>query len=262
MPHVEANGVRMHYRWDGPTDAPILAFSNSLGTNVTMWDAQAAVLGKRFRILRYDTRGHGGSSIPGGPYSIDQLAGDFLALLDAIGIAGCSFCGLSMGGMIGMWIAVHHPKRLNKLMVANSAAKIGSADTWNPRIARVRNEGMNIVASEVIARWFTPDFRKQQPDKVIPLQRMLESTNPAGYAACCEAIRDMDQRAAVGSITLPTLIISGESDPVTPPAEGNALAHAIKNAKHITLKAAHLSNIERSEEFTDALASFLEDSNA
>jgi 3-oxoadipate enol-lactonase len=261
MAHINTNGIRIHFECEGPLEAPVLAFSNSLGTNLGMWDLQARALQDRFRILRYDTRGHGQSSVPDGPYSIDQLANDFLCLLDALQIRTTSFCGLSMGGMIGLWLANHAPDRFEKMIIANSAAKIGTADTWNQRISKVRNEGMSDVAREVVARWFSTEFRDKSADVVSTYRRMLESTDVIGYCNCCEAIRDMDQRADVASINLPVLIISGDLDPVTPPSEGDYLARNISDAKYKRLRAAHLSNIECAEEFTEALRLFLEDRN-
>jgi len=261
MPLADANGIRIYYEIEGPATTPVLAFSNSLGTNLHMWDAQAGALKDRFRILRYDTRGHGQTSAPGGPYTIQLLASDFIALLDGLGIDQCHFCGLSMGGMTALWLAVHHANRVKKIVVANSAAKIGTAESWNLRISKVASEGMANVACEVVARWFTPEFQNEKPEVVSVLRRMLETTDLKGYIANCEAIRDMDQRESVAGISIPTLIISGEHDPVTPPAEGDALANAIRGAKHVKLKAAHLSNVERASEFTGALAAFLEARN-
>ncbi len=262
MPHVEANGVRQHYTIEGPPDASLVAFSNSLGTNTRMWDPQIPTLRTRYRVLRYDSRGHGDSSSPAGPYTIAQLAADFMALLDALGMSHCCFCGLSMGGMIGLWLAVNYPSRVKALVVANSAARIGTADTWNRRIAEVQEDGMHSVARNVIARWFTSGFRAQHPDTVASLQEMLETTDPRGYTACCGAIRDMDQRAAISTVAVPTLIISGASDPVTPPSEGEALAASIVGAKHVKLPAAHLSNVECPKEFNSALLSFFKESYA
>jgi len=258
VPFVETDRIRIHYELEGAPTAPVLAFSNSLGTNLRMWEEQASALKDRFRILRYDTRGHGQTSAPAGPYTIQLLASDFIALLDGLGITECRFCGLSMGGMTALWLAVHHPDRVKKIVVANSAAKIGTAESWNLRIHTVASEGMANVAREVVARWFTPEFQNEKPEVVSALRRRLETTDLKGYIANCEAIRDMDQRASVAGISIPTLIISGEHDPVTPPTEGQALADAIRGAKHVKLKAAHLSNVERASEFTRALAAFLE----
>lgn len=261
MPFVEANGVRTRYSWDGPANAPVVAFSNGLGTNLHMWDEQSFALQQRFRILRYDTRGHGDSGVTEGPYSIEQLATDFLSLLDALKIETCQFCGLSMGGMIGLWLAANHPKRFEKVVLANTAAKIGTSEMWNQRIAMVFDEGMPAVANGLLARWFTPGFQRSEPGKVAKIRRAFELTNPLGYTACCAAIRDMDQRSTVASIKVPTMIISGEYDPVTPPSESDALASAIAGAMHVKLPAAHLSNVERSTEFSNVLSSFLEDRN-
>jgi 3-oxoadipate enol-lactonase len=163
--------------------------------------------------------------------------------------------------MLGLQLAIHNPNRLEKLAVSNTGAKIGTAESWNERIKTVRRRGMAKVASDVVRRWFTPDFLEREPDTVAHMQQMLAATNSDGYAACCEAIRDMDQREEVAHINVPTLIISGTEDPVTPPREGAMLANAIKGARHEQLRASHLSNVERPHDFTQSLISFLEDDN-
>lgn len=259
MPLVEANGIRLNYVFEGPEDAPVVAFSNGLGTDLHMWDEQAPALKQRFRVLRYDTRGHGGSDVTDGSCSIAQLATDFLSLLDVLEIDRCSFCGLSMGGMVGLWLAAHRPGALNKVVLANTAAKIGTTEMWNQRIAKVFAEGMPSVADGMLPRWFTASFLRSQPAKVATIRQVFEATDPRGYAASCEAIRDMDQRAAVGTVKVVTTIISGEHDPVTPPSESHALASAISGARHITLPAAHLSNVECPDEFNKVLLSCFED---
>src|SRR2546428_659528 len=170
-------------------------FSNSLGTNFSMWDPQASEFKKHFRILRYDTRGHGQSSVTPGPYSIEQLGQDLIALLDALQLDRVHFCGLSMGGMIGMWLGANAPERLSQVILCSTAAKIGTPETWNARIAAVRKDGMKQVASSVVERWFSPAFREKVPGTVASVQRMLEEANAEGYAACCAAVRDCDFRA-------------------------------------------------------------------
>ncbi len=261
MPLIEANGIQLNYVCEGPNDAPVVAFTNGLGTDLHMWDEQSSALKQHFRVLRYDTRGHGKSAVSHGPYSIEQLAADFLSLLDALEIERCHFCGLSMGGMVGLWLGAHRPEVLNKMVVANTAAKIGTAEMWNQRIAKVFDEGMASVADAMLPRWFTSRFQQSQPAKVARIRRVFEATDPHGYAASCEAIRDMDQRATVGTIKVTTAIISGDQDPVTPPSESDALAAAISGARQVTLPAAHLSNIECPAEFTKVLISFFEERN-
>jgi len=257
MPFADLHGLRVHYSLTGKENAPALIFSNSLGTNFSMWDPQAAALEKNFRILRYDTRGHGQTAVPPGPYSIEQLSRDVLALLDHLKLDRVNFCGLSMGGMIGQWLGVNAPQRFHRLVLCNTAAKIGTAEMWNARIATVRKGGTKSVAAAVVERWFTPEFRAASPAQVATALHMLENSPAAGYAECCAAIRDMDQRETVKNVRVPTLVIAGAKDPVTPPAEGRFLAEHIPGAKYAELPAAHLSNIEASAQFTTELLNFL-----
>ena len=247
------NDVRIHYRFDGPEDAPVLVFSNSLGTSLSMWEPQVSIFARRFRLLRYDTRGHGLSAVTPGPYSIDQLGRDVLSLLDALGIGKVSFCGLSMGGMTGMWLGGNAPERLHRLVVCNTAALIGSPEVWNGRIALVRQGGMAAIADSVLQRWFTPSFIANAPGQIDFVRQMLLQTPAEGYIANCEAIRDMDQRDTISRITTPTLVIAGSRDPATPPEEGKFIAAKIAGAKYVELDSAHLSNIEAAKEFNEAL---------
>ena len=256
MPFVEVGELRTHYALTGDKQ-PVLVFSNSLGTDFSMWDPQMAELEGTFRILRYDTRGHGKSSVTPDDYRIEQLGRDVLALLDALRIDRVHFCGLSMGGMIGMWLGIHSPERLHRLILCNTAARIGTQEMWNARIATVRRDGMKSVATAVIERWFTPEFRASSPEKVAHAQRMLENSPPEGYASCCAAIRDMDQREGVAQIKVPTLVIYGGKDPVTPPSDAHFLREQIPGAVEIEFPAAHLSNVEQAEAFTGAVSNFL-----
>ena len=257
MSFMNKDGVRIHYEIEGREDAPVLVLSNSLGTDLGMWAPQMPALLQHFRVLRHDARGHGQSDVAPGPYTIAQLGGDVLALMDQLGIARAHFCGLSMGGMIGMWLGTHHASRLNRLVLCNTAAKIGTHDTWNPRIAKVEAEGMASVVDTVLDRWFTPGFRQRAPEQVAVVRDMLLRTAPTGYNANCAAVRDMDQRAEVTSISVPTLVIAGTHDGSTPAADGRAVADAIPGARYVELDAAHLSNWEQTEQFTEALVGFL-----
>lgn len=256
MPLVDYGGLKTHYALTGEGES-VLVFSNSLGTNFSMWDPQMRDLERRFRVLRYDTRGHGQSSVTAGDYSIEQLGRDVLGLLDSLRIDRVHFCGLSMGGMIGIWLGINAPNRLHRLVLCNTAAKIGTEDGWNARIASVRKDGMKSVASSVVERWFTPEFRARSKEKVAWTRQMLEKSPPEGYASCCAAIRDMDQRGAVGQIKTPTLVIYGGSDPVIPNSEAHFLTDNIRGSEQTELAAAHLSNIEQPEAFTKALGDFL-----
>jgi 3-oxoadipate enol-lactonase len=222
-----------------------------------MWDPQLPELRKKLRVLRYDTRGHGQSSLTPGPYSIEQLGRDVMALLDALDLDRVHFCGLSMGGMIGMWLGANAPERLNKLVLCNTAAKIGTSEVWNARIEAVRKNGMKSVASAVVERWFSPAFREKPPATVSSTLKMLEAANPEGYAACCAAIRDFDFREQLSRIRVPTLVIAGAHDPSTPPADGRFLADQIQGAQYAELDAAHLSNIEAQDRFNNEVAKFL-----
>jgi 3-oxoadipate enol-lactonase len=257
MPFAPLPEARIHYALTGRENASVLVFSNSLGTNFSMWDIQAAAFDSRLCILRYDTRGHGQSGVTPGPYSIEQLARDVLGLLDHLHLDRVSFCGLSMGGQIGQWLGLHAANRLDKLILCNTGAKIGNDEGWNARIVAVRSKGMKEVAPAVVARWFTPGFQQQHPDTVSGTLRILEATAPEGYAACCAAVRDFDARDAVSRISVPTLVITGAYDPATPPAEGRFLAAKIPGARYAELNAAHLSNIEDRDRFNQEIASFL-----
>ena len=257
MPFAETNGARLNYRFDGPADAPVLVLSNSLGTNLSMWDPQIPALAARFRVLRYDTRGHGESAVTAGPYSITQLGRDVVGLLDGLGIERAHFCGLSMGGVIGMWLGVYAAERINRLVLCNTAAKIGTTEGWNTRIEMVRTKGMGAVAETQAQRWFTPAFTAKSQDVVASMRQMIANTSPDGYAANCGAIRDMDQRETISRIRARTLVIGGSHDPVIPAADVRYLTDTIQDAKLVELDASHLSNVEAADEFTKALLKFL-----
>ena len=255
---VEVHGVRTHYRWDGSADKPVLLFSNGLGTNLTMWDGQIAKFSEKFRVLRYDQRGHGRSSVSWQPYSIDQLGRDVVSLLDRMGIERCYFCGLSVGGMIGQWLGANAQERLAGLVLCNTAAGIGTVEGWNNRIDLVRKGGMAAAIPVVLDRWFTPAFLASAPEVIARTREMLLSTVPEGYVATCAAIRDMDQREAVRNICVKTLVVAGADDRVTSPAEGRYLADNIAGAKYAELPGAHLSNVEAPAEFNAAVLQFLD----
>lgn len=257
MPFLEIGDLRAHYALSGPANAPTLVLSNSLGTNFSMWDPQIPTFEKYFRVLRYDTRGHGQSSVTPGPYRIDQLARDVLHLLDRLTLDRVHFCGLSMGGMIGMWLGANAPDRLHKLVLCNTAARIGTVEVWNARIEAVTKNGMKSMAPAVIERWFTPAFRAAAPESVANTQRMIEASPPDGYAACCAAIRDVDLRESISSIRIPTLVVSGAKDPATTVADSRFLVETISGARYLELLTSHLSNIEASAQFSPEVLSFL-----
>ncbi|MFA9441413.1 3-oxoadipate enol-lactonase [Uliginosibacterium sp. sgz301328] len=250
---VNANGINIRYRLEGPADAPVVVLSASLGTDLSMWAAQVELLAQHYRVLRYDTRGHGGSDVPRGPYTLDQLGGDVVGLLDALGIARAHFCGISMGGIIGQWLGIHAPHRLLSLTIASTAARIGTREGWLDRAALVRRAGMAPVVEATPARWFTPGFVEYQPAAVARALAMLGACPTEGYASCCEALADADLRDTITHIRVPTLIIAGLHDPVTTPADADFIASRIGNARRADLAASHLSNIEAAHSFNDAL---------
>lgn len=251
------DGCRIAYRFDGPEAAPVLLFSNSLGTNLDMWAPQVEALSGQFRVLRYDSRGHGQSDAPAGSYSLDRLGRDVIELLDALGIERVNYCGLSKGGMVGQWLGMRAPERLNRLILANTAPYMGPPSSWGARIQAVHDGGMTALTETVLERWFTPGFRADSPEIVNRIRDMLLTTDPGGYAGCCAAIRDMDLRVTNPLIAVPTLVIAGSEDPATPPSDGEAIANAVQNGTLIVLNAAHLSNIEQADAFNDAVRNFL-----
>jgi len=257
MPFIEADNAAIHYRVEGQPGAPVLVLSHSLGTNLAMWDPQMPALNERFRVLRYDCRGHGESAVAPGPYTIERLGRDVIGLLDGLAIRRAHFCGLSMGGMVGMWLGAHAPERVEKFVLCNTAARIGPPEFWNTRIENIRTSGMDSIATAVLGRWFTPAFHERMPDGVARLRRMLVETSADGYVACCAAIRDADLRDALSRIQARTLVIAGTHDAATPPAEGRFVAERVAGARYVELAAAHLSNIEVPERFTAAVAGFL-----
>ncbi len=242
---------------DGAPSAPPLVLASSLGTTAEMWRPQVETLGARYRLIRYDTRGHGGSEVTGGPYTIERLGRDVLAIIDALGVRRIGFAGVSLGGMIGLWLATYAADRIDRLVLANTAPYMGPPAGWDARIEAVARGGMSAIANAVVERWFTPAFRKREPMMVAALLAMLLATPPAGYVACCAAIRDMDQRSTVSRIRAPTVVIAGSADQATPPGVAAELAREIPEARLITLEAAHLSNLEQPEAFHRAVLEHL-----
>src|SRR5882762_7561587 len=262
MAFLKLNNAQLFYQWDGPENAPVVVFSNSLGTTHRMWDPQLDAFTRHFRVLRYDGRGHGQSAATPGPYTIQQLAGDVLQLLDALKLDRVYFCGLSMGGMIGMHLGIAHASRLHKIVLCNTAAKIGTADVWNARITAVQTGGMKAVAGAVIDRWLTAGFRAAHPAETAQVLSLLEGCDPAGYAATCAAVRDADFRQTLTGIQVPTQVVAGTHDPATPPADGRSLSEQIRGAIYTELPAAHLSNIEARDEFNRDVLAFLKSQGA
>ena len=257
MPFAPVAGTRLHYAMSGTRGSPALVLSNSLGTDLGMWEPQVAALGRSHCVVRYDTRGHGQSGVTPGPYSIGELGSDVLALLDHLQLERVRFCGLSLGGMTGMWLGANAPDRVERLVLANTAARVAAPDVYDARIAKVRAEGMASISDAVMQRWFTPEFAAAEPATIARMKAMMERVPVEGYAGCCAAVRDMDQREALARITAPTLVVVGSRDGATPPADGRFVASRIAGAEVVELPAAHLSNIEQAAAFTAALVAFL-----
>ena len=267
LPTIDVRRENFNCRVEGPADAPVLVLSNSLGADLAMWDAQMPALTRQFRVLRYDQRGHGASTVTAaardssrlapGAYSLETLARDVVVLLDALKIKRAHFCGLSMGGATGMWLATNAPERVDRLVLANTAPKFSTPEAWNTRIEAVRKGGVEAIADAVLERWFTSGFRARDPETTARMRKMMVATPVAGYIGCCTAIRDADLRDALPRIAAPTLVIVGTHDPANPPAEGRAFAARIPGARVAELDAAHISNVEAPEHFTAELAGFL-----
>ena len=251
--------VEVEYTVDGPEDAPVVAFSNSLGTTGAMWDAQAAALSERFRVLRYNARGHGGTPAPPGPYTVGELAGDVLALLDRLGLERVSFCGLSIGGMTGMWLGVHAPERIDRLAICCTGMQLPPSDMWIDRAALVRRDGMEVVLDATIERWFTPAFPKRSPEVVDRIREIFLTTDPEGYAGCCEALAEFDMTGALGAVRASTLVIAGEEDPVGTPERAAAIASEVPDSRLVVLPdARHLAAVERADAVTRELNQLLQ----
>jgi 3-oxoadipate enol-lactonase len=242
---------------EGDETKDILMLSNPMATNLHLWDPQIPALAEHFRILRYDSRGHGASVANQGPYSVEGLGRDALAIMDALGIERVHWLGLSMGSIVGLWLLVHARERIGRAVLAGTAAQISGPDLWNNRIQLARDTGMNGVAVAAAERWFTKTFRDAKPEKVEAVMEMVRATPLHGYLAALAAIRDMDQREAIRSIRNKVLVIAGRHDLSTPPGLGALVASSIEGASFVTLEASHLSNIEDEANFTKAAVDFL-----
>ena len=257
MPTIQSNGCPIHVEVEGPEDKPVLMLSNSLGTDLHMWDPQVASLTRHFRLVRYDRRGHGKSGVPKGPYTMEMLGRDVLAVLDALKIEKINWCGLSMGGMVGMWLGANAPQRINRLILSNTSAYFADKEIWNGRIKTVREKGLASIVGGTMERWFTQGFREHEPNKIAWLSEMFLATDPEGYIACGEAVRDMDHREIIKSITAPTLVIAGRHDPATTVEHGEFIRSRIPGASMTVLDAAHIANVEQPHDYTDVVLGFL-----
>jgi 3-oxoadipate enol-lactonase len=257
MPMIDADGCPIHVEVEGPAGAPVLMLSNSLGTDLHMWDDQMADWTKHFRVVRYDRRGHGKSGVPQGPYSMERFGRDVIAVADALDVKKFNWCGLSMGGMVGQWLGANAPDRVEKLVLSNTNYNYADKSSWNDRIKFVQEKGLAQLVDANMERWFTKGFRERAPQSIAHMKTMFLGTAPAGYIACCEAIRDMDFTASNPTIKAPTLVIVGSQDPATPPAAGEAIAKQINGAKLAALDAAHIANIEQPKQYAETVLNFL-----
>jgi 3-oxoadipate enol-lactonase len=250
--------VELAHRFDGPADAPVLVLGSSLGTTGAMWDENVGALAERFRLLRYDTRGHGDSPAPSGPYSMDELGADVIALLDRLELERVAFCGLSIGGMIGMFVASEAPERIERLVLCCTVPHFPPRELWDERIETVRAEGIEPMVEPSLGRWLPPDVRATRPEAEEHLRALVRSTPPEGYAGCCEAIRDMDLRGRLARIDAPTLVVAGSQDPSTPAERVREIAAAVGGARYVELEgAAHIANMARPREFERAVLDHL-----
>jgi 3-oxoadipate enol-lactonase/4-carboxymuconolactone decarboxylase len=259
LPFVTVNNARLFYRLEGRAERPVLVLSHSIGTDHGMWTPQAADLFPHFQILRYDTRGHGASDAPKGEYSTELLGRDVLGLADALGIKQFAFCGLSLGGAIGQWLGINSADRVTGLILANSSPQFGPRNNWDTRIKLVSEGGMKAIVEMAMQRFFSPDTLVRGEVYVSAARSVLSGTDPTGYAGCCAALRDVDNRELLRQIRVPTLVIAGDRDISTPwDGHGEILAREIPGARAVRLLAAHLSNLERPRSFTAALLEFLQ----
>ena len=259
---LSIRGETFEARIDGPAEAPPLLLSNSLSSDMSMWDEQIPLWSQHFRVIRYDARGHGGSVVSPAPYTMDQLGSDAIGVLDALGVERAHFCGLSMGGMVGMWALTHAPARIGRAVLANTAAYMGPAELWNGRIATAEKGGMEALVEATITRWFPEHFRAAAPATMERMRAMILGTPAIGYQGCCAAIRDMDQRETIRGIGNPVLVVIGSRDPATTPQDGEAIAASIAQARKVVLDAAHISNVEQPQAFAAAVLDFLREGGA
>ena len=257
MPIAQSNNCPIYYEVEGPENKPVLMFCNSLGTTLHMWDGQMREVTKHFRVLRYDRRGHGKSGVPAGPYTMEMLGRDALAVLDAAKIEKANWCGLSMGGMVGMWLGANAPQRVNKLILSNTSAYFENKQIWNDRIKTVQEKGLQAIVGGTLERWFTKGFREREPQKVKAIADMFLATKLEGYIGCGQAVRDMDHREVIKSIRAPTMVIAGKQDAGTTPEMGEYIHKNVPGSSITLFDAAHIANIECRDAYTKAVLGFL-----
>ncbi|MGC1358492.1 MAG: 3-oxoadipate enol-lactonase [Xanthobacteraceae bacterium] len=257
MPEINADGCTIHVEVEGPQNGPVLMLSNSLGTNMHMWDDQVPAFTRHFRVVRFDRRGHGKSAVPKGPYSIERLGRDALAVLDALGIARVNWCGLSMGGMEGQWLGANAASRIDKLVLSNTASYFPDKTMWDGRINIARDKGLAALVDGTIERWFTAEFRRRSPQAVARIREMFLATDVEGYVGCGAAIRDMDNRSLLAKVSVPTLVIAGRHDMGTTLEAGQFIAEHIPGAELAVMETAHIANVEQPQIYTDTVLRFL-----
>jgi 3-oxoadipate enol-lactonase len=258
MPDIKVDdGCIIHAEIEGPDGGPVLMLSNSLGTNLHMWDEQTGPLTRHLRLVRYDRRGHGQSSVFKGPYTMERLGRDVLGVLDGLGIQKINWCGLSMGGMVGMWLGANAGDRVNKLILSNTSAYFPDKTLWEGRIKLVREKGLAAIVDANMERWFTKAFRERSPAPMAKMREMFLATKVDGYVGCGEAIRDMDHRPLLSRITAPTLVIAGKHDPATTLEAGEFIKQHIPGAQIAVLDAAHISNLEQPQVYAETVLGFL-----
>src|SRR5246127_1218753 len=257
MPMIDADGCLLNVSVDGRQSGPTLMLSNSLGCTLKMWEPQMKALTQMLRVVRYDRRGHGKSQVPPGPYSMERFGRDVLAILDDLNIDKVHWCGLSMGGMVGQWLWANGPQRMDRIVLAKTARYYADPTNWQTRIKAVKEGGIAAVADTVIASWLTADFREREPEITARMKAMLLASPVQGYLACCEALSTLDQRELLPKIQSPTLVIAGRHDQATPIAAGELIRSKIPGASLTILDAAHISNVEQSHAFTEAVVGFL-----
>jgi len=254
---VQSGDATIGYEVDGDPQAPVLLLINSIGSTREMWARQMPAFTSVYRVIRYDARGHGGSSVPRGAYTLEQLGHDALAILDDVGASNCHVCGISLGGITAQWLGLNAAHRVRSLVLANTAARIGTLESWTERIALVHQKGMSAVADLAIERWFTPAFRERDPETVHAFKAMVQGCPPDGYLGCCAALRDADLRELISGITAPTLLVASSADTATPPDGLEFIRARVQGSQLVTLDSAHLSNVECADEFSGAVLGFL-----
>ena len=257
MPVINADGCPIHVEVEGPAGAPVLMLSNSLATTHVMWDPQVRPFTQHFQLVRFDRRGHGKSGLTQGPYTMERLGRDVLAILDGLSLKKVNWCGLSMGGMEGMWLGANAPERFERMVLSNTSSYYPDKTPWNDRIKFVREKGLAALAPANMERWFTRSFRERSPQTIAMMSEMFAATPLEGFIACGEAVRDMDHRALLPKVAMPTLVIVGKHDPATTPEAGEYIRNNIPGASLAVLDAAHISNIEQPEQFSRSVLDFL-----